>query len=189
MDDAGADLELDSGLAGTTIVSCTFEEHATAILAILNEAILNSTALYDYQPRPLSTMRGWFDAKRQGDFPVLGAVDGRGVLRGFASYGPFRAFPAYKYTVEHSVYVDKAHRGAGVGRLLLTRVIHEARLQEKHVLVGAIDHANAPSIALHRSLGFTHAGTVQHAGFKFGHWLDLDLYQLILPTPVAPQDG
>ena len=173
----------------TNIVSCTYEGHADQILAILNDAIIHSTALYDYRPRTMETMRPWFEAKTQGGFPVLGAVNGKGVLRGFASYGTFRSFPAYKYTVEHSVYVHKDHRGHGVGRLLLARLIETARAQDKHVLIGAIDRSNRASIALHTALGFFHAGTLREVGFKFGEWLDLDFYQLVLSTPDEPEDG
>src|SRR5262245_53232798 len=95
------------------IVDCTYERHAGAILDILNEAILNSTALYDYRARSAESMRGWFAGKAAGRFPVLGALDASGQLLGFASYGTFRAFPAYKYTVEHSVYVRVDQRGRG----------------------------------------------------------------------------
>jgi len=170
------------------IVSCD-ERHADRILEILNEAIVNTTALYDYKPRAPETMASWFEAKRAGNYPVLGAVSDCNELLGFASYGPFRHFPAYKYTVEHSVYVDAKHCGRGIGGRLMQELIAHARAQEYHVLVGAIDSANAASIALHKRMGFEHAGTVRQAGFKFGRWLDLDLYQLILDTPARPVDG
>ena len=83
------------------LIACTHGAHAQAILDILNHAIVTSTALYDYQPRSLTNMRIWFDAKAAGGFPVIGAVDEAGTLLGFASYGTWRAFPAYKYSVEH----------------------------------------------------------------------------------------
>jgi phosphinothricin acetyltransferase len=134
-------------------------------------------------------MAAWFAAKRQGNFPVIGAVTEAGDLAGFASYGIFRAWPAYKYSVEHSVYVAAAHRGKGVGKQLLRRVIDEAQNQDYHTLIGGIDSANPASVALHKSLGFQHAGTIRQVGFKFGRWLDLDLYQLILTTPRNPVDG
>ncbi|ATA55230.1 GNAT family N-acetyltransferase [Variovorax boronicumulans] len=171
------------------LIACTEEAHSGAILAILNEAIVNSTALYDYKPRTPENMVTWFAAKRAGGFPVIGAVDDNGKLLGFASYGTFRAFPAYKYTVEHSVYVDAAHRGEGLGRTLMEAIMAEAIAREVHVMVGAIDASNAGSIALHERLGFTHAGTVQQAGFKFGRWLDVAFYQRILATPLNPVDG
>ena len=134
-------------------------------------------------------MIGWFEAKEAGRFPVLGVVDDGGRLLGFASYGPFRAYPAYKYTVEHSVYVHREHRGAGLGRVLLGRLIAAASAQDYHVMVGAIDLANTGSIALHMALGFVHCGTVREAGFKFGRWLDLAFYQLLLQSPANPVDG
>ena len=171
------------------LISCTEEAHAGTILAILNDAIVTSTALYDYKPRTPEQMAGWFATKRANGFPVIGAVDDDGRLMGFASYGTFRAFPAYKYTVEHSVYVDAADRGKGLGRTLLEAIVAEAQAREVHVLVGAIDAQNAGSIALHERLGFEHAGTVRQAGFKFGRWLDVAFYQRILATPAEPVDG
>jgi L-amino acid N-acyltransferase len=162
---------------------------AAEILAILNEAIEHSTALYDYQPRPLASMDAWFRVKEQRRYPVIGAIDADDRLLGFASYGQFRAWPAYKYTVEHSIYVERSHRGRGIGALLLAAVIERARAQDYHTLIGGIDAENAASIALHRRFGFEPCGRVRHAGFKFNRWLDLDFYQLILETPAHPVDG
>jgi phosphinothricin acetyltransferase len=171
------------------IVACDFEHHAAPILAILNDAIASSTALFDYKPRAAETMVEWFRVKRAHQFPVLGAVDDAGTLLGFASYGTFRAWPAYKYTVEHSVYVHEDHRRKGVARALLTRLIAAAEEQSYHVMVGGIEAANAASIALHAELGFAYAGTIHDAGFKFGRWLDLVFYERKLRTPVTPVDG
>ena len=173
----------------THIVDCTQDRHAAAILDILNDAIVTSTALYDYQPRPLSAMTSWFAAKAQGNFPVIGIEDGAGTLLAFGSFGTFRAFPAYKYTVEHSVYVHKDHRGRGLGAVVMQALIGAAQERQLHALVGAIDATNAGSIALHRRLGFQHVGTLPQVGFKFGRWLDLAFWQLTLDTPAAPVDG
>lgn len=171
------------------LVDCTLPRHGAAILAILNDAIVHSTALYDYQPRTMAQMTAWFEARQAGPYPVIGLEDAAGELLGFASYGPFRAFAAYQYTVEHSVYVRRDARGRGLGRQLLQAVIGRARAQQLHVLVGAIDADNAASIALHRQLGFVHAGTLRQVGYKFGRWLDLALYQLVLETPAQPREG
>jgi L-amino acid N-acyltransferase len=171
------------------LIKCTYEQHATAILAILNEAIVNSTALYDYQPRTPESMESWFKTKDAHHFPVLGALDDTNTLLGFASYGTFRAWPAYKYSVEHSVYIHKEHRGKGIGRTLIQQLIATAIEQQYHVMIGGIDISNTASIALHEQLGFVHAGTIKHAAFKFGRWLDLGWYQLLLPTPEHPVDG
>ena len=132
------------------LVTCTYTRHAEAILAILNEAIENSTALYDYHARSLESMAGWFKAKEAGRFPVIGLESPDGALLGFASYGTFRAWPAYKYTMEHSVYVHQAHRGLGMGLRLMQELVACATAQQVHVLVGGIDATNASSIAIDR---------------------------------------
>ena len=171
-------------------VACTFERHAEAILAIFNDAIVSSTALYDYQPRTMLTMVAWFDAKQKAGLPVMGLEDESGQLLGFASWGSFRAYPAYKYTVEHSVYVRHDQRGGGLGKRLMQALIAEAKARgDVHALVGAIDAANSGSIALHQKLGFQSVGLMPQVGFKFGRWLDLALYQLNLQTPTNPVDG
>jgi L-amino acid N-acyltransferase YncA len=171
------------------IVRCSYDEHGAAVLGMLNDAILNSTAVYDYRPRTADSMRAWFEVKRQADFPVLGLVADGGRLAGFASYGAFRAWPAYRYSVEHSVHVHKDHRRQGIGLQLLRALIEVAGEQQYHTLIGGIDVANGPSIALHEKLGFRWAGTIQHAGFKFGRWLDLAFYQLLLEGPAQPRES
>lgn len=171
------------------LVTGSRARHSGAILAIFNEAIANSTALYDYKLRTDADMAAWFEAKTRKDFPVICAENEAGELLGFASYGSFRERPAYKYTVEHSVYVDNRFRGQGVGRVLLEAIIQAAEKQDYHVLVGGIDASNAVSIRLHQTLGFEPCGIVRQAGYKFGRWLDLAFYQLILRTPAAPVDG
>ena len=171
------------------IVGCTYEQHADPILEIINEIILHSTAVYEYRPRPRESMAAWFQSKEAGRFPVVGAVDDDDALLGFAAYGSFRARPAYKYTVEHSVCVHCDHRGRGIGKALMERLIVLAREQQRHVMVGGVDMGNRESIALHERLGFVHSGTIKQAGFKFGRWLDLGFYQLVLETPAEPTDG
>jgi len=171
------------------VVQCDYSRHAKPILEIFNDAIVNSTALYDYKPRTIEMMAGWFDAKSKGKFPVIGIENEAGELMGFASYGTFRAWPAYKYSVEHSVYVNARFRGQGIGKRLLQEIIAAAKRQNYHLLIGGIDATNSVSIRLHEKLGFTFCGTIRQAGFKFGRWLDLSFYQFILPTPMNPADG
>lgn len=171
-----------------TVVACEASRHALAILDIFNETILTSTALYDYRPRPPSSMVSWFEAKVEGGYPVIGLEDGKGALLAFGSFGPFRAWPAYKYTVEHSVYVHKDCRGQGLGRVVLQQLIAAAKARQLHCMIGGIDATNTGSIRLHERLGFQHAGTLPQVGFKFGRWLDLRFYQLLLDTPTEPTD-
>lgn len=170
------------------IVRCD-ASFADRILAILNDVIATSTALYDYRPRTPETMAAWFEAKARGNYPVIGALSDDGELMGFGSYGPFRNWPAYKYTVEHSLYVAAEFRGRGVGRRLLEELVGAARAQDYHVLIGGIDSQNTASIRLHERLGFRHVGTLPQVGFKFGRWLDLAFYQRILDTPAQPVEG
>lgn len=170
------------------LAECTLQQ-APEILAILNEAIVNSTAIYDYQPRTMANMAAWFEAKRRGSFPVIGVFEDGGKLAGFASYGSFRAFPAYKYAVEHSIYVRQDQRGKGLGKLLLAEIIQIAQRQDYHTLIGVIDAANDVSIRLHQQAGFSECASIKQAGYKFGRWLDVVYYQLILPTPVSPIEG
>lgn len=171
------------------LIDCSYQRHADALLNILNEAMLTSTALYDYQPRTLEQMQIWFAQKEQTGFPVIGIENEQGDLLGFASYGSFRAWPAYKYTVEHSIYIHHQQRRQGVASRLMRELIALARKQQLHTLIGCIDMANHASIQLHQKFGFVHCGQIREAGFKFGQWLDVGFYQLLLDTPLHPVDG
>jgi L-amino acid N-acyltransferase len=147
-------------------IHCTLHAQGAAILAIYNDIIVNSTALYDYQQRTMDDMQLWFQEKEASNFPVLGAM-GQDQLLGFATYGTWRARPAYKYSIEHSLYVHRDHRGKGVGTALLKQLIAAAQAQDYHVMIGGIDADNIASIALHKKFSFVHADTVTQAGFKF----------------------
>ncbi|HEX8377367.1 MAG TPA: GNAT family N-acetyltransferase [Pedobacter sp.] len=135
------------------IISCDFS-HAHQILEIFNDAIVNSTALYDYQPRTMENMKTWFELKANNDYPIIGIVDKKDQLMGFGSYGTFRAWPAYKYTVEHSLYIHKNFRGQRLGKIILSEIINNAISQNYHCLVAGIDSTNEASINLHKVCGF-----------------------------------
>jgi L-amino acid N-acyltransferase YncA len=169
------------------IVDCNHREHGAAILSIVNDVIASSTALFEYRPRSPDSMTGWFEAKQRDGWPVIAATDGE-LLLGFATFGTFRHWPAYKYSVEHSVYVERSCRRAGVGSALLGALVAIAEQRNLHLMVAGIDADNAASIALHRRHGFDHAGTVRQAGYKFGRWLDLAFYQRVLSTPLEPKE-
>jgi phosphinothricin acetyltransferase len=168
----------DAGAGGGhyAVIRCD-RAHLEAIRGIYNHEIEHTTALYEYEPRSVETMVSWWAAKQAAGLPVLGIELPPGVLAGFASWGPFRPFPAYLHTVEHSVYVDQRFRGRGVGRALVAALIDEARGRDLHAMVGVIDGTNAASISLHRRLGFSLGGTLREVGFKFGRWLDVVFMQ------------
>lgn len=149
------------------------------ILEIVNHAILHTTANYNYEPQTLEIQRQWFLDKQRHNFPVIVAQQDGQVI-GYGAYGTFREKIGYQYTVEHSVYVGQDHQSKGIGKLLMAELIRLARAQNQHVMVGAIDAANAESIAFHKKFGFTQSGVIHQAGFKFGKWLDLLFMQLIL---------
>lgn len=163
------------------------EDDLPAILAMYNDAILHTTAIYRYVPVTLAERREWFAAGRQAGFPLL-VDEEEGRTAGFATFGPFRPYPAYKYTVEHSVYVARAFQGRGIGRRLMEELIRRAD-PFYAVMVAGIDSENRGSIRLHERLGFSPAGTIPRAGFKFGRWLDLVFYQRPLAGPAHPTDG
>jgi len=166
---------------------CT-EKQLPEILEIFNEAILNTTALYDYKLRTIEMMQAWYADKQKGNYPLIGAFNHEDTLLGFSSYGQFRVRPAYKYTVEHSVYVRSDMRGHGVGKVLLREIIKKAEEQDYHVLVGVIDASNTISMKLHEKEGFVLSGIMNQVGYKFGQWLDAAFYQLILKTPELPEE-
>jgi L-amino acid N-acyltransferase YncA len=143
-----------------------------AILAIYNDAVAHTTASYDYQPRSAERQQAWFAAKQEAGLPVLVAQQD-GAVAGFGSYGPFRAWEGYRFTVEHSVYVAQPYRRRGIASALVAALLERPRADGLHLMVAGIDAANAGSIALHRRLGFEDAGVLREAGYKFERWLDL----------------
>jgi phosphinothricin acetyltransferase len=153
------------------------------ILAIYNEVIRNSTAVYSEEEFTQTRGESWFDGKMAQGFPLIVARDTSGIT-GFGTFGEFRAWPCYRHSVEHSVHVRADCRGQGVGRALVVELQVRAAASSKHVMIAGIDADNAVSIGLHRSLGFTSVGHFHEVGFKFGRWLDLVFMQCILPPTV-----
>lgn len=150
-----------------------------AILDITNEAILTSTALYDYHPRTLEQQIAIFEDKISKDFPIIVAEENNQVI-GFGYYSEFRFREAYKFTVEHSVYADKNYIGKGIGKLLLSELIQLAKAQKMHTMIGVIDSENINSITFHEKFGFEKAGYIRESGYKFDKWLDSIFMQKIL---------
>lgn len=161
------------------------EKDLMDILEIYNDAILNTTAIYAYKAHTLEDRMQWYKEKKQDGHPLLVFEKNHKVIA-FATYGPFRTYPAFKYTIEHSVYVHKDYRNLGVGKILLKELINRANADEYATMVACIDSLNENSIKIHEKFGFKYSGTIAKAGFKFGKWLDLAFYQLDLIGPKTP---
>lgn len=170
------------------MIRSAVENDLYGILEIYNDAILNTNAVYTYRIQTLQERKSWFNKKKEDNFPVL-VFEEKNKVIGFATFGPFRAWPAYKYTIEHSVYVHKEHRNYGVGTALVKQIIKKANEREFATLVAGIDASNEKSIRMHEKLGFQYCGIIKRAGYKFGQWLDLAFYQLNLKGPENPIDG
>jgi L-amino acid N-acyltransferase YncA len=159
-----------------------------AILAIYNHAIETTTAVFSYAPHTMEMRQDWFADKQTKGYPVL-VADVDDVVAGFATFGPFRAWPAYRYSVEHSVYVAESARRQGIARRLMDVLLERAPAQAFHVVIGGIVSENAPSLALHEALGFEKVAHFRQVGYKFGRWLDLTFVQVVLDTPREPVEG
>jgi phosphinothricin acetyltransferase len=164
---------------------CRNRARSSGDLEIYNHAIAHTTAVFQYHQQTLDSRLEWFRAKQADAWPVLVADEGGGV-RGFATYGPFRAWPAYKYTVEHSVYVAEEARGRGIGASLVGAVVDEARTRDLHAVIAGIVATNTASLRLHQALGFVEVAHFREVGYKFGQWLDLKFLQLLLHGPRTP---
>ena len=155
------------------------EADLPAILAIHNDAIQNSLAIWQYEAVDLANRRAWFEERRARGFPVL-AVETDGTLAGYASYGPFRFGAGYDGTVENSVYIARERRGQGLAKPLMQALLDRARAEGRHVMVAGIGLPNDASVALHAKLGFTEAGCLREIGRKTERWLDLLFMQKML---------
>ncbi|HEY9000195.1 MAG TPA: GNAT family N-acetyltransferase [Mucilaginibacter sp.] len=149
------------------------------ILDIYNHAIINTTSVYSEQPHTLQMRLAWYNDRITNGFPVFVAEFGGQVI-GFSTFGHFRVWPCYRYTVEHSVYVHVDHRGKGLSKLLLQPLIDRAREMKLHAMIAGIDGENEVSYRLHQSFGFVEVAHFKEVGFKFGRWLDLKFMELIL---------
>jgi L-amino acid N-acyltransferase YncA len=151
-------------------------EDLPGLLAIYNDVIATSTAVYSDRPVTLEDRTDWWRNRTAAGYPVLVARDALGVA-GFSTFGDFRTWPGYRYTVEHTVHVRADCRGRGVGRALLEALFPRAAALGKHVMIAGIDAANADSIRFHARLGFVQCAHLREVGFKFERWLDLVLMQ------------
>jgi len=156
-----------------------------AILAIYNDAVVNTTAIWNDDVVDLDNRRAWFAARTGQGYPVLVAEEGGRVL-GYGSYGDFRPFQGYRFTVENSVYVAADARGKGAGAALLAGLVDHASAAGKHVMIAAITAGNEASVRLHARAGFVETGRLGEVGFKFGRFLDLVLMERRLTATSSP---
>ena len=157
------------------------------ILAIYNDVIATSTAIYADRPASLVDRAEWFEARLKRNYPVLVAFEGEEAL-GFSTFGDWRgAWSGYRHTVEHSVHVSAVSRGGGVGSRLVEALFPLAQSMNMHVMIGAIDAANEGSLRFHERLGFQRVAHFKEVGHKFGRWLDLVFMQRFLDAPGAPR--
>jgi phosphinothricin acetyltransferase len=164
---------------GHILVADATPQDLADILAIYNEVIRNSTAVYSEVEYTPERGAGWLAGKAEQGLPFI-VARAAGAVVGFGTFGEFRAWPCYRHSVEHSIHVRADQRGRGIGRVLLGALIARARAMQKHVMIAGIDADNTVSIRLHQSLGFKNAGHFHEVGFKFGRWLDLKFLELVL---------
>ena len=155
-------------------------EDLPAILEIYNEAVLTTTASYDYEPRTLEHRIAWFEDHARGNFPVFVAVNADGRVAGWSSLSRFHDRMGYRFTTENSIYVAADQRGRGVGKLLLAPLIDAAKARGLHAILAVIDASNEASIRLHARFGFERVGLFKQVGYKFGRWLDVAYMELIV---------
>lgn len=160
----------------TTTIRPATEADLPTILAIYNDAVVNTAAIWNDDIVDLDNRIAWFRTRTGQGFPVLVAVEDDRVL-GYASYGDFRAFQGYRFTVENSIYVATSARGKGAGSALLSALVDAAREEGKHVMVAGIEAGNEVSLRLHEKQGFVETARMPELGFKFGRYLDLVFLQ------------
>jgi phosphinothricin acetyltransferase len=151
-----------------------------AILEIYNDAVLNTTASYDYEPRTLEHRQAWFNEHERTNYPMFVAADESGAVVGWSALNPFHARVGYRFTTENSIYIAAAHRGKGLGGKLLAPLIEGAKQRGLHAILAVIDADNQPSIRLHARFGFEKVAHLKQVGFKFNRWLDVVYMELIL---------
>jgi L-amino acid N-acyltransferase len=150
-----------------------------AMREIFNEVLRNSNSIYREEEVTLDERYAWYDEKIEHGFPLFTALDGERVI-GYAGYGTFRAAQGYRKTVELTIYVDSQYRGSGIGSKLMQTIIEQAKADGYHVMLGAIDAANQPSIDFHKKFGFTEVARMPEVASKHGTWLTLVFMQLLL---------
>ena len=150
-------------------------EDAEAIRRIYNVEVESSTATFDLVPRTLEEQLAWQQARSGAHVVLVAEEDGR--ILGFGALSPYKERPAYRMTVEDSVYVDRSVHRRGVGRLLLEELVATARRHGFHSVVARIEASQTASRGLHAAVGFELVGIEREVGRKFNRWLDVAIMQ------------
>lgn len=151
------------------------------MLCIYNYEIENGIATFDTEPKTISECELWFEKHTNNALSALIVAEENNNILGYASLSPYRQRHAYDSTLELSVYVKKEYRNKGVATELMGEIIKIARLDERvHVIVSVITSGNKASIKLHEKYGFSFCGTLREVGFKFGRYLNVDHYELMV---------
>jgi len=161
------------------------ERDLQAILDIYNDVIINTTAVYSEKPHTLQMRSDWYHDRVNNSFPVF-VAEANGQVAGFSSFGHFRVWPCYRYTIEVSVYVERSFRGKGISKKLLAALIDRARQMNIHAIIAGISADNEISVKLHQSFGFTEVAHFKEVGYKFNRWLDLKFFELIIENSPGP---
>ena len=160
------------------------ESDIPTITAIYNDVIRTSTAVFNDAPVSVEDRIAWWKARGAQGYPVLVARDEKGIA-GFATFGDFRPWPGYRFTVEGTIHIDSSARRKGVGAALLQVLIARARQAGKHVMVAGVDSANVASLGFLERSGFERVGHLREVGNKFGKFLDLIFLQYMLEPPAS----
>ncbi|HAM72418.1 MAG TPA: GNAT family N-acetyltransferase [Verrucomicrobiales bacterium] len=161
------------------------EQDLPAISAIYNDAVLTTTATYDYATEGLERRQAWFRDHVELGLPMFVGEDPIAGIIGWSSLSPYHRRPGFRFTVENSIYVHAEHRGRGLGGRLLEPLIREAARLRLHSIIAAIDASNEASLRLHQRWGFAEVGRFREVGFKFDRWLDVAYLQLLIPPETA----
>ncbi len=158
------------------------ESDIPAITEIYNDVIRTSTAVFNDAPVSVEDRTSWWKARIAQGYPLLIARDETGIA-GFATFGDFRPWPGYRFTVEGTIHIDSSARRQGVGAALLQTLIARAQAAGKHVMVAGVDSANVASLRFLEQSGFERVGHLREVGNKFGRFLDLVFLQYMLESP------
>lgn len=150
------------------------------LLEIYNYEVAHGISTLDLQPKTMEEWAGWYHAHNVGNHPLLVAQT-EGEIAGYASLSEYRSKEAFRSTVELSVYVDVKYRGQGIATVLMEQILEAARRDEgTHNVVSVITAGNEASRRLHQKFGFACCGRIPEVGMKFGRYLDIENYSLLV---------